>query len=641
MKAEFAKKAVKRICAVILALCMITALCPAAFAVTEYNVWVNGTQLTGSNSGSLLGGTVKYDHSSKTLTLSGANITKGVPIYDSGTTVAIYSVDSLNIVLKGNNKISGTGFGVASNGALKFSGTGSLEISSSGDDFSSIFSGGNVDFSECSVTAAANGTNCFGILADGVVNVSKGASVALSVKGSNSCGVLASNNIVLNGGYLSAATNGDSSGAILSQNDINISGGGAASATVTGSECFGVFAGSGVSISNGRLASDASGATSTGIGASSVSLTSGSITAFGTESAAFIEGSGIAIGSGSFTIREGDNAPGSVVSSLTDTDDFSDTFTTKKYIQLTNGAEVIRFGGVSRYATAALISNNWASADNIVLANGTAFADALAGVPLAYALDAPILLIDGESIESGIMARIKELGAKNIYLLGGEVAISSAVEKQLKNGNYNVERIAGDSRFGTAVAIAYKLASITGKAPDSVFFANGYNYPDTLAVSSAAAIQGKPVLYAPDSGALDAVTKTYLTENGIDSAVVLGGEVAVGSDVYGDIGSVCTTLERIFGSDRYETAAAIIGKYSSTFTGKGITVATGMNYPDALAGAVFAAKQGLAVMLVPDTLDADTRTENQKQLISKDTDPIYVFGGQNAVSETVIAKLLG
>ena len=53
---------------------------------------------------------------------------------------------------------------------------------------------------------------------------------------------------------------------------------------------------------------------------------------------------------------------------------------------------VDRIGGRNRFGTAVAISQEgWETSDYVVLARGDEFADALAGVPLAYSLDAPIL----------------------------------------------------------------------------------------------------------------------------------------------------------------------------------------------------------------------------------------------------------
>ncbi|MBO1913294.1 cell wall-binding repeat-containing protein, partial [Microvirga sp. 3-52] len=55
--------------------------------------------------------------------------------------------------------------------------------------------------------------------------------------------------------------------------------------------------------------------------------------------------------------------------------------------------KLARISGKDRYLTAIEISQQgWTKSDKVVLARGDGFADALAGVPLAHELNAPILL---------------------------------------------------------------------------------------------------------------------------------------------------------------------------------------------------------------------------------------------------------
>lgn len=640
MKNTACRKTAKRIAAFVVALCLAAAVCPAAFAATNYSVWVNGTRLTSSNAGSFLGGTVSYDNSKNTLTLNGANLTKGTSVQDSGASAAIYSSSGLNVVLKGNNKISGTGYAIVANGALNISGSGSLTSTTSGDMLPAYYSGKTMKLSGCSVTATASGNDGAGILA-GAVEM-ENATVSLTVKGAAGQGIFSYDDVKLTGTSLSTSVSGDAAvGIMVSDGNLDISGGSAVSATVSGKESFGIFASEKVNVAASRLTADTSGKNSTGIGAAKVWLESGSLTATGTEAAAFVEGGTVGHADGSFTVREGDSAPGSVVSSLTNKGD-SGAFSSCKYIQMSNGAEVVRFGGATRYETAVLISKNWGKADNVVLACGSEFADALAGVPLAKALDAPIILTETKKIADSTMKQIAALGAKNIYILGGEAAISAAAEKQLTDAKYKVERVAGSDRFATSVAVAAKLAKITGKTPTSVYLAYGRNYPDALAISSAAAIQGYPVLYAPATGKLNDVISDYISSNGVKNAVVLGGESAVGKDVFNDIKNYCSSVERISGADRYETASNIITKYASVFTGNSVAIATGTNYPDALAGAAYAAKQGIAVVLAPATLKAGSdQTKMLKKLVPAKAESVCVFGGTSVVPESVVLQLIG
>ena len=264
-----------------------------------------------------------------------------------------------------------------------------------------------------------------------------------------------------------------------------------------------------------------------------------------------------------------------------------------------------RLYGGDRYETAIEISKlERNSAENVILASGLNFPDALAGGPLAHMLDAPVLLTRGTSanIESNVLDRISQLSAKNIYILGGESAVSSGVFNQLKDLGYHVDRLFGKDRFETATAIANKMDELRGCPPEFIFVADGLNYPDALSASPAAAIKKVPILFTPSNQAgLRATTANYASSCGAETAVLLGGTAVVKPDAAASLAGLGLASSRVSGNDRYETSAAIYNAYKSIFGGNNAVIATGLNFPDALAGGVLAAKLSAPLFLVRDT----------------------------------------
>src|SRR5699024_1074819 len=99
---------------------------------------------------------------------------------------------------------------------------------------------------------------------------------------------------------------------------------------------------------------------------------------------------------------------------------------------------VDRIHGNNRMLTAIEVSKKgWNAANTVVLSRFDNFADALAGVPLAHKLDAPILLTTSSKLNADTLKEIQRLGAKNVVILGGTEAISKSVESELKSGNFN------------------------------------------------------------------------------------------------------------------------------------------------------------------------------------------------------------
>lgn len=295
--------------------------------------------------------------------------------------------------------------------------------------------------------------------------------------------------------------------------------------------------------------------------------------------------------------------------------------------------EYVRLGGSDRVDTAVKISQKgWTKADNVILASGVGFADALAGVPLAYALNAPILLTNGTKLESNVVEQIKALGVKNIYILGGVSAVSGPIEAQLTLAGYRVTRLWGEDRYATAIEIAKTLGKITGGS-DTVFFTRGSNYPDALSISAVAALTGSPILYAPSSGSLDGKTAQYIIADKAYSAVIIGGESAISKEVASQIKNSGFSVSRISGGDRYATSLAVCEAYNGLFTDTSVAFATGRNFPDALAGAAFAAKLGTPVLL---TDNSSAKPAAKKYLSEKEISTVYIFGGNEVVSDKII-----
>ena len=302
---------------------------------------------------------------------------------------------------------------------------------------------------------------------------------------------------------------------------------------------------------------------------------------------------------------------------------------TLKSIELPSGAATItRYAGSNRYGTAVEISKAAASSSEyVIIASGSSYADALAGVPLANALKAPILLSAKDSVDAGTMAQIKSLGATKAIILGGKGVVSDKVTNQLTAQKLSVERIAGSDRFETSVAIAQRLIEI--KDPSGIFFVYFNGFADALSVGSLAGSTYSPILYIKGDGKLDANTKGFLDSltSKVGYGIIIGGPKLISNAAEQNIGSYFARTLRKYGENRYETSLIVNSGFDKIepYTPY---IATGLNFPDALAGGVLAAQKGQPIYLVGTSL-----TENQAEALKKNkAKQIYVFGGNGAVS---------
>ncbi|GAC1590110.1 MAG: hypothetical protein NVS3B21_07380 [Acidimicrobiales bacterium] len=154
---------------------------------------------------------------------------------------------------------------------------------------------------------------------------------------------------------------------------------------------------------------------------------------------------------------------------------------------------VTRLAGADRDATSVAVSTaafpQAGSAKAVVLASDANYPDALAGTPLAVAKTAPLLLTNPGALSASVGAEISRVAPKGstVYLLGGTAALSSGIESSLQAMGYVPQRIAGGTRFATAVAIAGVLGN-----PRTILEATGFAFPDALGAGAAAAKAGGP-----------------------------------------------------------------------------------------------------------------------------------------------------
>ncbi|MFK8794028.1 Ig-like domain-containing protein [Planococcus plakortidis] len=282
--------------------------------------------------------------------------------------------------------------------------------------------------------------------------------------------------------------------------------------------------------------------------------------------------------------------------------------------------ETTRISGTSRYGTAIAISQEgWETADTVVLATAGDFPDALAGGPLAFQENAPILLTRTGNLTDETKAEIERLGAEKMIILGSKGAVSLEVEEEVKQMGIATERIGGRNRFDTAALIADRLDS------EEAIIAYGFNFPDVLSVSAYAAKNGIPILLtrtdklpAETAVALETASKTH----------VIGSTGAVGETVF----TALPNPIRYGGKSRYDTGFEVNNKLKMG-TEKAF-IATGLNFPDALAGSVLAAKYDAPILLVKEHVIPDATAE---QLDAYDT--YSIFGGTGAVGESVREQL--
>lgn len=303
-----------------------------------------------------------------------------------------------------------------------------------------------------------------------------------------------------------------------------------------------------------------------------------------------------------------------------------------------------RFGGVDRFDTAALLSRSsfQPGVETAFITVGTNFPDALAGGPAAALAGAPILLTQTNQLPRVVAAELARLQPQKIIVLGGEPSVSATVFAQLANfTDGTVTRMAGSDRYETAATIS---AQTFKPNVDVAYISTGLNFPDALAASagagSAASAHGTgPVLLVPGT-AIPASTAAELRRLKPAKIIVMGGPTTVSTAVHAQLRSFTGgEVLRIAGTDRYATAV-LNSSLSLPDGAKTAYIATGANFPDALAAAPIAATQNAPLLLVPESarvpeVDAELRRLGVEKVIVLGSD-VTVSVGTQAALEAVI-----
>lgn len=258
---------------------------------------------------------------------------------------------------------------------------------------------------------------------------------------------------------------------------------------------------------------------------------------------------------------------------------------------------VERVAGSARAQTAVEISKMGfpENARTVVIATERDYPDALTGVPLANFLAAPLLLTSPDGLSEGVAEEVTRLGATTAVLLGGQSALSEAVEAELlsETGVRTVERVQGATRYDTAAAIAHRMYDPTAETSTAVVV-SGEGWPDAASAAPLAASLKVPVLLVRRD-LVPSQTASALAEWETSSTILIGGVSVITPAVE----RALPDPVRLAGATRYETAVEVaeFGMDEALLPHR-LLFATGSKFPDAIAGASLAARLRAPVLFV-------------------------------------------
>lgn len=287
-----------------------------------------------------------------------------------------------------------------------------------------------------------------------------------------------------------------------------------------------------------------------------------------------------------------------------------------------------RLSGPNRYDTAVAISTSGFSPGVPVayVASGANFPDALSAAPAASLLGGPLLLTPGDSLPATVRAELVRLRPDRIVVVGGPTVVSDAVLAQIRS-IAPTSRVAGDNRYETSREI---IADAFASTP-YIYLATGRNFPDALTASAAAAHLDAPVVLVDgNASSVDAATIDLFRALGVTTVRIAGSTAVVSAALERSLGTAGFAVERLGGTDRYETGTAIVrGAFSSAPTAY---VASGLNFPDALAGAALAGSVDAPLFITMGTCIPDGVS---RALTDLGVTSVVLLGGTPTLSTSV------
>ena len=297
------------------------------------------------------------------------------------------------------------------------------------------------------------------------------------------------------------------------------------------------------------------------------------------------------------------------------------------------GVELCRLSGADRCATAYAAADALKDLlgvkkfDNIIIASGSNFADALAGSYLAKVKNAPILLYMSKSEQQNVSYIANNLkSGGTVYILGGTAAVPARVESQLKG--YTVKRLAGDTRYDTNL----KILEEAGVNGEEILVSTGRNFADSLSASAT----GLPILLVDSNKSLSAAQKAYLAAHSDSAYTILGGTAAVSEKMASAIESaIGKKVDRVYGERREDTSVLVAQRYFDA--PQTALVAYSRNFPDGLCGGPVAYAAGAPLLLTR----AGAESIAAEYIKAEHIEAGAVLGGTAAVSHATTEKVFG
>lgn len=202
-------------------------------------------------------------------------------------------------------------------------------------------------------------------------------------------------------------------------------------------------------------------------------------------------------------------------------------------------------------------------------------------------------------------------------------------------GSNRSARVAGQDGYMTARTIGEEYNS---GLCTSIILASGLNFQDALSSSILSKKFDAPILLVGATVEESSEAFDYIASHSYpDTKIyIIGGTGVIGTSFETELikgGHV--NIERLSGSDRYDTSMAVVDK-ADVKQGTPVFVISGESFPDVLSAASFVGAKQYPTLLVGQNYLAD-KTRNF--IASNKPSSVYIVGGVSAISQSVEAQI--
>jgi putative cell wall-binding protein len=166
----------------------------------------------------------------------------------------------------------------------------------------------------------------------------------------------------------------------------------------------------------------------------------------------------------------------------------------------------------------------------------------------------------------------------------------------------------------------------------SAYLATGGDFPDALSAAASAGAKGIPVLLVDgQASAIDSATLALINTLGITKVTIAGGTGVVSPGIASSLTTAGLTVVREGGADRFATSQ-LLNENAFPSGAPQAFLATGYQFPDALAGAALAGQKGSPLYVVPTSC---VPIQVSTDIASSGASSVTLLGGPGALNDTV------